>query len=254
MVGWVDPDKNTTIVFDTSHYVGPQPPKFQLGIPIGPLATYALEQDLSSINGYYSSFPSQVSGFLGGYGIHVSDGLARALVASILLISVYGGVTKWFAPEKKGKDDQPAPNVERAIVAESKARVDFLQTSRSESFYVATLAQLYEVLDSIVLDELGKGISSVGEDELAAMIGADGARRAKRLFLRLSKMHEYATGRRRLLFPPVLRWKALTSQMTRESEAFLNQLGITIAGEEEEAERRSGMERVEYRLRKGASK
>ena len=38
--------------------------------------------------------------------------------------------------------------------------------------------------------------------------------------------------------------------MTRESEEFLNQLGITIAGQEEAAERQSGnKERVEYLMR-----
>ncbi|MDA4117403.1 MAG: hypothetical protein OK455_03565 [Thaumarchaeota archaeon] len=264
MVNWVDPNpglvtqpalnglgpgQNVTIVLDNAHYAGPQPPKFQLGIPIGPLVTYALEQDLSSMNGYYNSFPSQVSGFLGSLGVHVSDAGARALVASILLISIYGAITKWFSPEKKGKDDQPAPEVERTIVAESRARLDFLQTSRSKSFYVATLAQLYEVLDSILLDEFGKGISSIGESDLAREIGTDGAQSAKRLFLSLARLHDYATGRRRFLFPPVLRWKALASAMTRDSEAFLNQLGITIAGEEQEAERQSDKEKVEYRMR-----
>jgi len=147
-------------------------------------------------------------------------------------------VTRWFAPEKKGKDDQPLPSVERTIVAQSRERTDFLQTSRSKGGYVATLSQLYELLDSIVAGEFGEGISTVKESALAERIGADDARRAKRLFLSLSRLHEYASGDRRYLFPPVLRWRALTSRMTSDAEAFLNRLGITIAGEEERSGQR----------------
>jgi Domain of unknown function (DUF4350) len=242
MVSWVDPGKNATIVFDSSHYVGPAAPKFEVGLPVGPLVAYGIEQSLSGLNGYYASFPSQVSGFLGGFGVHVSDGVATALVALILLISVYGAVARWFAPEKKGNDDLPPPKVERTIVAESRARVDFLQTARSKGSYVATLAQLYDVLDSIVVREFGSGISSVEEGALAAKIGAEDARRAMELFLSLSKFHDYASGKMRFLFPPVLRWRALTSRTTSDAEAFLNRLGITMAGEELQGQRA----RVEY--------
>jgi hypothetical protein len=244
MLGYVDPGKATPILFDASHYNGPKPPTFQAGLPVGPLVAYIMEQNLAGLNSYYASYPSQVSGFLGGYGLHVSPGLASALVGLVILLSVYGAVTRWFAPEKKGKDDQPQPSVERTIVAESRARIDFLQTSRSKGGYVATLAQLYDVLDSIVVGEFGAGISSVEERALAEKIGADEARRAKKLFLSLSKFHDYASGERRFLFPPVLRWRALTARTTRDAEAFLNRLGITIAGEEE-----GSGQRVEHLMR-----
>jgi len=233
MLSYVDPGKATPVLLDASHYSGAKAPKFQAGLPVGPLVAYIMEQNLAGLNSYYASYPSQVSGFLGGYGIHVSPGLASALVALVLLLSVYGAVTRWFAPEKKGKDDQPQPSVERAIVAESRARMDFLQTSRSKGGYVATLAQLYEVLDSIVVGEFGAGIAAVEERVLADKVGADEAIRAKRLFLSLSKFHDYASGERRFLFPPVLRWRALTARTKRDAEAFLNRLGMTIAGEEE---------------------
>jgi hypothetical protein len=232
MLSYVDPGKGTQILLDASHYNPAKPPKFQAGLPVGPLAAFIIEQNLAGLNNYYASFPSQVSGFLGGYGIHVSAGLASALVALVLLFSVYGAMTRWFAPEKKGKDDQPQPSVERTIVAESRARMDFLQTSRSKGGYVATLAQLYDVLDSIVVGEFGAGISSVEGHVLAERIGADEATRAKKLFLSLSRFRDYASGERRFLFPPVLRWRALTARTTRDAEAFLNSLGITIAGEE----------------------
>ncbi len=233
MLSYVDPGKGVTILLDNSQYVGAKPPKFEAGLPIGPLVAYSIEQSLSGLNSYYASFPSQVSGFLGGFGLHISDGVASALVALILLISVYGAVTRWFAPEKKGKDDQPVPNVERTIVAQSRARADFLQATRSKAGYVATLAQLYDVLDSIVAGEFGAGISTVTESALAQRIGADDAKRAKKLFLSLSRLRHYASGDRRFLFPPVLRWRALTARTTADAEAFLNRLGITIAGDEE---------------------
>jgi len=240
MLSYVDPGKGATILFDASHYLGARPPKFSAGLPIGPLVAYAIEQSLSGLNSYYASFPSQVSGFLGGFGIHVSDGLATALVALLLLTSVYGAVTGWFAPEKKGKDDQPQPSVERTIVAQSRARADFLQTSRSKGGYIATLGQLYEMLDSVVVEEFGTGISSVEESALAAKIGVDDARRAKKLFLSLSKFHDYASEEGRFLFPPVLRWRALTSRTTGDAEAFLNRLGMSIAGEEAPPDQRKG--------------
>jgi len=243
MVAWVAPTKSTTLVFDAAHYAGAQTPKFQVGIPIGPLVAYALEQQLAGMNTYYSSFPSQVSGFLHGYGVNVSDSLAGAVVGVIILLSVYGAVTRWFAPEKKGKDDQPLPNVERAIVAESRARLDFLQMSRTRSFYAATMGQLYEVLDAIVANEFGKDLTSLREPELAARIGAEGAHRAVLLIARLTALHNYASGKKRFLFPPVLRWRALTRRMTSESEWLLNQLGITIAGGE------PTKQKVEYVIR-----
>jgi hypothetical protein len=251
MVSWVDPGKNTTILFDTSRYVAPPPLKFEAGLPLGPLVAYAIEQDLSGLNGYYAAFPSQVSGFLGGLGIHVSEGVATALVALVLLLSVYGAITRWFAPEKKGNDDQPQPSVERTIAAESRARVDFRETSRSKGGYVAALAQLYDVLDSVLVSEFGKGISSVEESELAAKVGADDARRAKELFLSLSKLHDYALGNKRFLFPPVLRWRALTAKRTSEAEAFLNRLGITIGGEEAGEEGGGEKEKMESLMREG---
>jgi len=246
MLGFVDPGKGATILLDNSHYVAAKPPKFSAGLPIGPLVAYAIEQSFSGLNSYYASFPSQVSGFLAGFGIDISAGLASAVVALLILFSVYGAVTRWFAPEKKGRDDQPQPSVERTIVAQSRAREEFLQTSRSKGGYVATLAQLYEVLDSIVAGEFGSGISSVEESALAAKVGADEARRAKELFVSLSKFHDYATGERRFLFPPVIRWRALTSRTTSDAEAFLNRLGMTIAGEEEPTGRR---ERLEYLMK-----
>lgn len=231
MLQYVDPGKAAPILIDAVHY-NPARPTFQAGLPIGPIVAFALEQDFSSLNSYYASFPSDVSGFLGGFGVHVSPGAADALVALLILFSVYGALTRWFANDKKGRDDRPVPSVERTVVAESAARASFLQTSRSKEGYVAALSQLYEVLDPIVHAEFGAGLSLVGETALAAKLGDDEARRAKRLFLNLSRFHDYAGGSR-FLFPPVVRWRAVAARTTGEAEAFLNRLGLTIAGEEQ---------------------
>ena len=231
MLNWVDPGKNTTILFDASLYAGPKPPKYEAGLPVGPLVTYSIEQSLSGLNSYYSNLPSQVSGFLGGIGIPVSDAVASALIAVLLLVSVYGAITRWLAPEGKGKDDLPQGDVERTIVAQSKARVDFLRDAHSKAGYLAAMRQLYDVLDSVVGAEFGSGISTIEEGTLAAKMGADEARQAMELFRSLSRLREYAMGETRFLFPPVLRWSALTSRVTNEAEAFLNLLGVTTAAE-----------------------
>lgn len=244
MLDYVDPGKSIPIVLDASQYVAaPKPPSSSVkeGLPIGPLVAYSIEQSLTQLNSFYASFPSEVSSFLGGFGLHVSPGFATALVAVIILLSVYGAVTRWFAPEKRARDDTAQPNVERTIVAESRERLDFLATSRSKGGYVATLAQLYELLDSIVLEEFGRGISSIRESDLAPRVGVDEAARAKRLFASLTKFHDYATGETKYLFPPVFRWRALTSKTTHEAGAFLRSLGVTISGKEAPGKRAERM-------------
>jgi hypothetical protein len=238
MLNWVDPGKNTTILFDASLYSVPKPPKYEAGLPIGPLVTYSIEQSLSGLNSYYSSLPSQVSGFLGSIGIPVSDAVASVLIAVLLLVSVYGAITRWLAPEGKGKDDLPQDDVEQTVVAQSKARADFLRSAHSKAGYLAAMRQLYDVLDSMVEAEFGSGISKVEEGTLAARIGAYDARQAMELFRLLSRLREYAIGQRKFLFPPVLRWSVLTSRVTSEAEAFLNLLGMTTAAEVTMAEER----------------
>lgn len=246
MLSYVDPSKSIPILLDASHYLPPKPPKVSAGLPVGPLVAYTIEQYLSGLNGYYASFPSEISSFFAGFGIDISPGLASALVALVLLFSIYGAVTRWFAPEKRGKDDQALPAVEQTVVAQSAAREEFIAASRSKGSYVATLSQLYEVLDSLVTQEFGRGLESVDVSALAARVGADEAARAKRLFLKLSKIHDYSTGSKKHLLPPVFRWRALTSSLTDEAEAFLNRLGMTIAGDEG---RPAQAEKVEYLMK-----
>ncbi len=243
MVDWVTrSNRSVTILYDNYHYKSATP-KFSIGLPVGPLVAYVLEQSLSSLNNYYGTLPGQLQGFLQHFGISVPDALARLAIALLLLFTLYGAVTRWFASEKKGRDDQPLPNTEKSIVAESKSRIDFLATSRNKSFYVATLARLYEVFDDIVLKQLGTGVSSVGEEQLKVRLGEQAGEEAFKLFKDLSKIYEYANGRRRLLLPPVLRWKSRVSLLTTRAEDVLNHLGMTMTGSEE------AKEDVEYVLR-----
>ena len=244
MVEWVtQSNRSVTILYDTYHYKSATP-TFSFGIPVGPLVAYVLEQSLAGLDNYYATFPAQVQDFFQHFGISVPETLARIAIALLLLLSIYGAVTRWFAPEKKGKDDQPLPSTERSIVAESKSRVDFLTTSRNKSFYVATLARLYEVFDDIVLRELGTGVSSVGVEQLKERLGEHGGEEAFKLFTDLRKIYEYANGGRRLLLPPVFRWKSRVSALTGRAEEIMNKLGMTMTGTEETKEQ------VEYALRR----
>ena len=234
MVNWVtQSNKNTVIILDNSHYTTPSTPPIHFGVPVSPIIVSILESSLASSNQYYTSLPSQMQSLLQSHNIPVTLPLAILIAAVVILISIYGALTRWFATEKKQNDILPIPKVEQTIAAESRARTDFLQTARKKSFYVATLTQLYEVLDTIVTRELGAPIASVSQDKLVSVLGEKGAKDAIRLFARLSQIYAYSTGKKRFLFPPVLRWKALLSNITHDSEKFLNRLNITIMGNEE---------------------
>lgn len=230
MVDWVaGSNQGVTILYDNFHYQS-TPPKFGVNLHLGPLVAYILGQDFANLDKYYSAFPGQVQGFLQGVGVPISENLARVFVSLIVLLTVYGAVARWFAPEQRGKDDQPVPNIEAAIVAESPSRIDFLTTSRSKSFYVATLARLHEVLDDIVRKEFGAGASAVTLGQLEARLGKEKGQEAFRLFADLAKVYDYARGERRFLLPPVISWKSRASHLTARAEQVLNQLGMTMTG------------------------
>jgi hypothetical protein len=98
------------------------------------------------------------------------------------------------------------------------------------------------VLESIFVREFGNVSPLASEKDLVDKLGEGGAREARELFKQLKRIHEYATGARRFLFPPILRWKSKVSDLSRRSEKLLNELGMTISGAEEK-------NRVEYVLR-----
>lgn len=233
MVSWTT-NSNTSvrIVYDNLHYTTYRPrPGF--GLPLGPIIAYGLELGLQQANSYTPSTTSSTGSFFGIGGPLVNLGLIL-----LTLLGVYFGVSRTLSPEKAGKDDQPSPSIERTIVAESKARLDFLNTSRKRSFYVASLARLYEVLDDVVLREFGTPLHFVDAGSLASRLGEPKAQEAQRLFAQLKGIYDYAKGTRRFMFPPILRWKSKAARMTEATESFLNELGLTIdaAGATQSAE------------------
>ena len=223
MVNWTT-NSNTSvrIIYDNLHYATYRP-KSGFGLPLGPVITWGLEQGLQQANSYTPSTTSSIGSFFGIGGPLLNLGLIL-----LTLLGVYFGIARTLSPEKAGKDDQPPLSVERTIVAESKARLDFLNTSRKRSFYVASLARLYEVLDDVVLREFGTPLDSLDPGSLSARLGEPKAREAQRLFAQLKGIYGYARGTRRFMFPPVLRWKSKAASMTKLAESFLNELGLTI--------------------------
>jgi len=223
MVEWVTrSDENTTIILDNTHY---NLPLINVGgsggirLPIGRLFALGLAFMLSASNGIYSGFLSFSRLFFLGLALFTTW-------------SVYGMLTSRFGSEKRGKDDEPLPGIERSVVAESREKMDFLKTTRTKGFYVASLEQLHEVLNDVMLNEFGASISALQPEQLVQRLGDRQAKDATRLFSRLSKIAEYARGKRRFLLPPVLRWKRTTRKLTGQAERILNQLGLTIAGRE----------------------
>ena len=236
LVDWVTgSNQSLRIIYDNSHYTTIQSvsiPGFGFGLRVGPIATFLLESYIRLTSNLYNDFLSGLSGYF------------RIFYALFLASSLYGAVRKWYASEPRGRDDEPLPAVERSIVAQSKERLDFMKTSRRKGFYVATLSHLYEVLDGIIMQELGKQINSLEPQELLTRLGDKDGNQAIKLFSRLSKINVYANGKKRIIFPPIFRWKATTRKYTRQAEKVLNQLGLTIAGTGE------SKAMVEYRLRR----
>jgi hypothetical protein len=144
---------------------------------------------------------------------------------------LYGGLVRKYANEKRGKDDQRVPIVERMIVAESEYRRQFLNIVRDKQFYVAGLQQLHEVLDNLIIREFGTPMKNLSVQQLTIRLGPELAVQTRQLFDELEKISRYAKGETRFIFPPVLTgWKRHTSKLTMETEQFLNQLGLTITG------------------------
>jgi len=223
MVSWTT-NSNTSVrvIYDNLHYATYRPtPGF--GLPLGPIIAYGLELGLQEANSYTPSATSSVGSFFGIGGPLVNLGLIL-----LTLLGIYIGVSRTISTEKTGKDDQPPPSIERTIVAESKARLDFLSTSRKRSFYVASLARLYEVLDDVVLRDFGTHLASLDRGRLTSRLGEPKANEAQRLFAQLERIYGYAQGTHRFMFPPIIRWKSKAESMTKQAESFLNELGLTI--------------------------
>lgn len=227
IVSWVTASHLTDrIVLDNAHYKETNP-GFHFGVPVGVIGVLLLQGFVASIAG-----PFGLVGGTGGFSLFgipsVVFSLAFAFFALLLIRRI---IKRYFAQEKVIRDDQPLPPVERTVVAESKERADFLSVSRSKSFYVAACAQLYDVLDEVSNLEFGGGLNSLTPEKLAAKVGAGDVTKTQAFLAELSRIYEYANGKRRLLLPPVLRWRHKVDVLTSQAEAFLNKMGMSISGE-----------------------
>ncbi len=222
------------IVIDGSHYVSKIPP-IGFGVPVGWIMLFVLRGALSSLGGAgLTQLSSSGSGFsfLGHLIPKSILTVIDLVIAVILLVFIRNRIKAWFAKEKPVKDDQPLPAIEKDVVSESKDRIDFLTLSRDKSFYVATLAQLYEVIDDVAKLEMGAGVKELSMSTLSARLGPEKAAHSYKNLQELSKYFDYANNKGRILFPPGLSWKRKVNSMTRWAEQFLNDLGMTMAGKE----------------------
>ena len=243
MVNWVTAgNRSVPIVYNDFDY-RTSPFRLGYGVPVGPLFTYFLEDMLTGMNNYYSSYPLWVQGLFHSMGLSVSLALAAVVVGMLVLIGVYSMLTRWFAQERKGRDDQPLPNIERTVVAQSRSRIDFLSLSRDKTFYVDTLARLYEVLVEVLARELGADPSSLNVTDLGSKLSNRNAAQAANLLSELRPVYNYSKGRKRFLIPPILGWKRKLSKATEKAEDLLNNLGMTIKGDE-------NTKSLEYSLRR----
>lgn len=233
MANWVaHSDPKTTIIIDNAHYDPPPSldSRIFLTFPIGGIFALILATFLQFSNATYNSFLAFSRPFLLGLALFTTWGL-------------YGTLTKRYATEKRGKDDEPLPVVEKTIVAESRERTNYLTTSRDKGFYVASLEQMYQVLDSLLVREFGTEISKLTPEQLNARFGPEHTVEVSELFLQLTRIAQYANGQKRFLFPPIFRWKRTTRKLTEQAEKMLNQLGLTMTGGEGK--------QLAYKLRRG---
>ncbi|MDG6906218.1 MAG: hypothetical protein JRN20_10585 [Nitrososphaerota archaeon] len=242
MVNWVTAgNRSINLIYDNFDYKATSL-RFAFGIPVGPLFTYFLEDVFSGMNSYYSSYPTWIQGALHYFGLEVPLALAGLVAGFFVLVGIYVSLTRWFAPERRGRDDQPLPKIERSVVAQSRSRVDFLTATRSKSFYVSTLVRLYEVLGEVFAREFGSDVSSLTLPQLSSKLGEQRALETLNLISELRRVYEYSVGKR-FLFPPVFSWKRKVSKATETAEEILNHLGMTIRGE-------ANTKGVEYGLRR----
>src|SRR3989449_11207279 len=226
-------DPTTTIIVDNTHYIPPaivNTSGFSIGIPVGRIFALILAIYLRLSNQFYTGFLDITRPYL-------------LVIALFTTWGFYGTLTKRYAKEKRGKDDEQVAWIEKSILAESREKKDFLTTSRKKGFYVATLDQLYNVLDSLVEREFGTTITDVGLDQLTTRLGEKQAMQGEKLFKRLGSIAKYGRGEKRLLFPPVLRWKSTTRNLTSQAERILNQLGVTMTGKDQKKQ-------LAYKLRR----
>ena len=233
MLSWVTASgRGAKVVIDNAHYVS-KAPGFSFGIPVGAIALFALQAAVGScVGGTGAGLGSGglFGGLLGLVGLSWIAVVINLLMALLVVRFIRNRLKGVYATDRVVKDDQPVPQLERSVAAQSRERSDFLAVSRSKSFYVATCAQLYEVVDDISNMEFAQGAASLTPEKLSPRIGPEEAQRATSLIAELARLDEYASGKKRFLFPPVFSWKRKVSTLTTHAESFLNALGVSMKG------------------------
>lgn len=111
---------------------------------------------------------------------------------------------------------------------------------------IELLASLYTVICRVASKELNVDFTRIDDDRIKSKIklifGKDTIRILKTLYT-LRKIYEYHTGRRRIIWPPIIFWRRTLSKLILNSEMILEVMGTTILG-------KSGVKGVEYKLRK----
>ena len=246
MVDWVSAAGNGTIVLDGSGYAGGAGSiPFSFGIPVGAIMSLIFVTVIHSFVGTTGAAVSS-GGLLGS--LFAGSPLAFLAVAFNLLGGLW--MLRFIGKRLKGVyatdvavyDDQPLPVVERNLLARSAEMTDFATMARKKSFYVATCAQLYDVVDDASRLALGEGIQTLTPQKIASASGRGDASKEMAFLAELSKVHTYATGKKRLYLPPVFSWKRKFSSLASQAETYLNEIGLSMKGE--------GAKSVEYALKK----
>lgn len=111
---------------------------------------------------------------------------------------------------------------------------------------IELLASLYTILCKVASKELSIDFTRVDDgkvrDRIRLIFGKDSVRVLKTLYT-LRKIYEYHTGKRRIIWPPIVFWRRTLSKLILNSEMILKVMGTTILG-------KSGVKGVEYKLRK----
>lgn len=229
-------DTSIPLVVDNAHYAaGAQQPSL-VTPTIGSMVSAALATALESFNTQYDT---------------VVGGLAFPLLlgsALLAVLSIYAGLRRWLGKEGVGRDDLQPPRMEAEFLVESPLKIQLRTGKRTGSFYADALARLHDVLDDLMHREFRSSLDGVLAGDygaLEAKLGSAGAQRFARHARELRRIKERVEGKRRFLFPPILRWRATFRRTIGGVDELLKSLGIYLV--EEEGIRAKALE---YRLRR----
>jgi hypothetical protein len=218
LLGWVaEGNKSTVIYYDNYHYVS-RAPKYSFGLPVGPVFDYALSIAISNLNSYYQQLPLTIQNVS-----HLSYFDSSLIAGAVILLSGYALVRRVIQKEKVERDDTEPPQIEVNVLSLSDLRMNFDELVKKGSFYVATAERLYQILDDFSQKYLQLKFEEIPTRLNDASIARD--RRILKFVRELKNIHDYAVGKKRLIFPPVLNWKKKIQFLDLEAEEFLTKIG-----------------------------